>query len=434
MWPAMLPHAASPAVLPSSPATSGPEETDAIRGLAALVVLLHHCWQCVLPDQNTFPWFSAAGGPPPTAGAPLLATIIASTPLRLLFSGHAAVGLFFVLSGFVLTQSLRGSRHRDYVTFAVRRICRIWLPFVVVIVVAAGLRLMIDSRPIAGMDWLNQSWNTPVNGRLILGHAAMLGTTTYQNLDNPMWSLVHEMRISLIFPLLLLATVARPRLAVLLTSAIFAAFSSRYTMNLLKSLWGDQLPGEIAVSLTQTARYGIFFVFGIVLAANVTKTQAVLGSSPKLRAALWASAAALLCIPYSKGYFDYAYALGALALLAVCISSPTAARWLRRPTLQGLGKISYSLYLVHLVVILSLVHLLHEWMPTYAILAIAIPAAVMTAMLAYRLVESPCRDLGRSFTRRTIPSQPTRAWHEPAARSTPPDPESQASNRSAVRP
>ena len=62
-----------------------------------------------------------------------------ATPLRLLVSGPAAVLLFFVLSGFVLTLSLKSEKRPNYPAFAVSRFARIWLPFAVAILASAAV-------------------------------------------------------------------------------------------------------------------------------------------------------------------------------------------------------------------------------------------------------------------------------------------------------
>jgi len=52
--------------------------------------------------------------------------------------------------------------------------------------------------------WFNRGWSDELTWRLILNHIIMIGPQFDTNaLDSPMWSLIHEMRISIIFPLLM---------------------------------------------------------------------------------------------------------------------------------------------------------------------------------------------------------------------------------------
>jgi peptidoglycan/LPS O-acetylase OafA/YrhL len=373
-------------------------ELDAVRGIAAFLVVLHHCWQSILPDQNTFPF--VASDMAVSQAARQAAFWINVSPFRLLFAGHPAVGIFFVLSGFVLTKSLRGPRRASYLPFVIRRVFRIWVPFALVILCAAGLRYLIAPEPIVDRAWLNDSWSTPLSWELIAGHLLMLGTPTYVNLDNPMWSLVHEMRISLVFPLLAMLTMRFPRAALGASIAAFAVLSINRLVGHFTAPTDSNIVGGVLMSVIQTVRYCMFFTFGIILALKSAAIGDWLGSRPRTQAALWFIALALLWIPYTAGYVEFAYAVGAFVLLALCIHSPRAGRALRHPALAWLGKVSYSLYLVHLLVLLSLVHLLNGVLPLYAILLIVIPLSLLAAALSNRFIELPCNDFGKRLVSR----------------------------------
>jgi len=148
-------------------------ELDSVRGIAAFVVLLHHLWMVILPDQNTFP---LSGYPIPGGGA--LATMafwISVTPLRLLFCGHSAGCVFFVLSGFALMKALENPQQRQYTTFITRRFFRIYPPFAVAILLAAARSCLFQPQPLPtshwpALNWVNAYWTTPVTVPMILGH------------------------------------------------------------------------------------------------------------------------------------------------------------------------------------------------------------------------------------------------------------------------
>ena len=360
-------------------------ELDSIRGIAAFVVILHHCWQMLLPDENTFPF----GPHAPTSH---LAAYLALSPLRLVFNGHAAVGLFFVLSGYVLMQSLTGTKVPTYGQFVVRRICRIWLPFVAAILFAGLLRALIDPAPLTGRAWINTSWNTPLTLKLILGHLAMIGISPYDNLDNPMWSLAHEMRISLVFPLLAAITIWRPRAVFGCALVGLVTLSARHiVLRLGATDDGDALP-QLIYSLIQTCRYGSFFVLGILLARReVSFPQATLW---------WCAAFALLWLPYVAAIIDVAYAFGSFLLIALCIQSSSARAILSHALPRWLGQISYSLYLLHLPILLAFEHTLHGRLADPVILLLAIPTSCAVAHVSYRFIELPSIKLGKSISAR----------------------------------
>jgi peptidoglycan/LPS O-acetylase OafA/YrhL len=372
-------------------------ELDSVRGIAAFIVVLHHVWETILPDQNTFPLLGRAA-----AGTGWLADIafwISVSPLRLLFCGHAAVGVFFVLSGFALTKSLENPRQRSYGPFILRRFFRIYPPFAFVILASAAFCYLFKPLPIPGRDWLNLSWNEPVSLQLVAGHLLMLVTAgTYNSLDSPMWTLVHELRISIIFPLLAAAAIARPRPALIASAGVFAVLSVRHLTTLLGTVIHPDLLRDIVLSFIETARYVVFFVLGILIAAKNPAIERFLRRHARTVPLLWALAFCALAVPYAKAYLEIFYAAGAFLLIALCIHSDAAKRLLRHDALLWLGRVSYSLYLSHHVVLLAMAHLLYRQLPMWAILALFVPLSLIVAEILNRLIELPSSNLGKRLS------------------------------------
>jgi peptidoglycan/LPS O-acetylase OafA/YrhL len=393
-------------------------ELDSVRGVAAFVVVLHHLWETVLPDQNTFPLV----GYPISANAVVdngvvahIALLISVSPLRLLFSGHAAVGVFFVLSGFALMKALENPQQRQYSKFLMRRFFRIYPPFAVVILVAAALSLLLRPQPIAGRDWINHYWLAPVTFNMVLGHLAMIATAGYyDSLNSPMWTLVHELRISIIFPLIATAARARPGLVLALSVLLFSLLSITHLTAAIGAHIHPQLLSEFVLSILQTLRYVMFFVLGILLVTQAPGVNALLGRHAWVKKYLWALALLLLAVPYTKGYTEICYALGAFLLLNLCLNSDGARRLLRHAGLQWLGKVSYSLYLVHLVVLLSAMYLLHDLLPVWLILILVLVGSAVIADLFNRAVELPSSRLGKWAAARLQPARPPLRQSEPS--------------------
>jgi peptidoglycan/LPS O-acetylase OafA/YrhL len=116
---------------------------DSIRGIAALVVVLHHCWLGTAPAS-----FSSHNS--------LASITLASVTSILLYglnrffaSGRSAVIIFFVLSGFVLACSLL-ARRTPYVSYAVKRVFRIYPAFLFVILTSYCLHRVIGFHPSEG--------------------------------------------------------------------------------------------------------------------------------------------------------------------------------------------------------------------------------------------------------------------------------------------
>lgn len=383
-------------------------ELDSVRGVAAFVVLLHHLWMVILPDQNTFP---LTGYPIPGGGA--LATIafwISVTPLRLLFCGHSAVGVFFVLSGFALMKALENPQQRHYTTFITRRFFRIYPPFATAILGAAALSWLLQPQPLPtshwpALNWVNAYWTAPVTIPMVLGHLGMISTAGYYNsLNSAMWTLVHEMRISVLFPLIAAAAVARPRWVLIAGVSLFIVFSiTHLTLSIAAHL---QPPGlaDFFLSILQTLRYVLFFVLGILVVTQATAISAFLGRHSGIKPVLWVTAAILLAIPYTKGYTELAYAVGSFLLLNLCLNSDRARALLRNPVLQWLGRVSYSLYLTHLVVLLALVYTLYNVLPMWLILLLVLTVSLVTAEIFNRWIEMPSARLGKRMAGRVRPA------------------------------
>ena len=123
----------------TSAATGGGRfhELDALRGVAALAVVFSHCIVIILQDA--------------TLAEGLLKDALRTvkySPLGWAVAGLPAVLLFFTLSGFVLARMLEGARIA-YPGYAVKRIARIWLPYLVSVLLAMLL--------ISTLGWMRTS-------------------------------------------------------------------------------------------------------------------------------------------------------------------------------------------------------------------------------------------------------------------------------------
>ena len=79
---------------------------------------------------------------------------------------------------------------------------------------------------------------------------------------------------------------------------------------------------------------------------------------------------------------------------------------LRSPALQWLGRVSFSLYLVHVPVALALAYALHGTLPAAAIAALTVVLALPAAAVFYVAVERPSLLLSRRAAVSTRPSSP----------------------------
>lgn len=375
---------------------------DSVRGLAAFVVLLYHALLVFPGTQENRRAFLVEGWSAPMAW-------LYATPLRIFVSGPAAVLLFFVLSGFVLTLNLASPRRPTYGEFALSRYIRIWIPFAVVIFASAVLSKIIPQQPIlSSSDWFRYTWSIGATTSNIISHLLMTGTAG--DLDNPMWSLVHELRVSLIFPVLFLVASKRPliSLASSIVLMIICVAFLKYT---------DSRTTFI-MSLAQTGTYIYFFIAGIVLAKNF---DFVLNKIQHLPVILKPSMIflSLLCLSFSPSTTNNISTFGSIPLLlmngiaaasiiAFCALPGKLSRFLTKAAPSYLGRISYSLYLTHLITITSVVYALGPDTPLVLAVVLALPLSVAIADLCQRFIEMPSHRLAKVITARA-PTSPAEA-------------------------
>jgi peptidoglycan/LPS O-acetylase OafA/YrhL len=212
---------------------------------------------------------------------PLWLERIQYTPLNFFCDGIGAVILFFVLSGLVLNLkyvSLPTLPPRWVAAFIVNRIFRIYPAFFVAIFLSLLLRFVLYDPTVMGAMSadLNSHWRDPLNlpDFLKLFTLVIPGIHPDQ-IDPPMWTLVLEMRISLLFPLVIFC-LCRPWKTTNDLVFLVATYLVCFPVN-----------GE-------TVRFVPFFVLGAVCAKHFDRLRSLLGGFNPLAQVLWLAAS--LCL------------------------------------------------------------------------------------------------------------------------------------------
>ncbi|MDA0183307.1 acyltransferase [Solirubrobacter phytolaccae] len=310
---------------------------DGLRALAALGVVVHHCWQY---SGNPEPW-------------------------NLWLQLSLGVALFFCLSGFLVYGPWASGRQIRVGRFYALRAARI-LPLYYLTVVAA-LVLLAGTGHARDIDHWPQ----------LLGFAVFAQNYSPElagHLNPPTWTLAIEVTFYAFVPLI--GLVARRRLSVLvaLTAASVA--------------WSKLTPEPAVV---QQTLLDVFGLFGVGMIARVlTEGRAV----PKwlVRALLVGGAA--LVVTYAIGRLGNA--LGPLpagvgfAAIVVACSTPHAPRLLSARPLADLGTLSYGVYLWHYPILLGLQA--HDLLPERdfaATCALVGALSIAAAALTWHALEQP---------------------------------------------
>lgn len=360
-------------------------QLDALRGLAAFTVVMAHF--SLLPPLEAW----------------------RQVPWRLLCAGHEAVILFFTLSGFVLTLQIHGSRKLSFSEFAIRRICRIYLPYLGAVAFAwvCYMGCYYGTVDWAG-DWFNALWPATLTNVTLIQHLLFVLPFETWRLDPIIWSLVYEMRISLLFIPVVFIVFSVPAWQAIGAAASLSLATCIYAVLTHRSL----IQASTSAEWLPTLHYLLMFVVGAVMARHRDEivsrlrehgSTAVLLLAGSLVLYLAASRLAMLPSAFVGPYlFDWLVVIAVSSIIAGAIALPGFARLLETPPLPFLGKISYSLYLYHAVVLFAVVHLLGNRLGAVLTLGIVAVLIAPVTYTGYILVEYPAMRLGSRLSRKLV--------------------------------
>jgi peptidoglycan/LPS O-acetylase OafA/YrhL len=311
-------------------------------------------------------------------------------------NGPAAVVLFFTLSGFVLSLPVWRETKTSYPRFALRRTFRIYPPYLFALLLSvAGAYLFHSHKQPHLSPWFQGSWSTPVDQHLVLQHLLFIGPK-YQaaQYNTVFWTLILEMQISLIFPILMNILRHMPSGG----EWLLAGF-----IWMLGLVWSYLFPLSCLGGIIY---WSSFFVAGAIGARLVLTTRSPFSKIFTRTSTLSFSLMLLACSTFighsgSNIMMLLSYlpcGIGSLGTVFCAIYHQSFHRLLQAAVPTFLGRISYSLYLCHAIVLNICFHILY---PSWSFSAIFLPYALATlilAMLLHKFVEEPAIQLGRWLT------------------------------------
>jgi peptidoglycan/LPS O-acetylase OafA/YrhL len=371
---------------------------DGLRGLAALQVIALHNVMAFLPGLS-----------------------LGFTPLQALYDGTFAVSLFFLLSGAVLTLSFARTVEDIAGTLA-RRLVRLWLPIAASGVVACLLTVAIpDAHTLAGqltgsLGWLGVAKPTPsvsVLLREVFVDSMPLGTAESslfagllpglrplgRLLDPPVWSLHVELYGSLlVLGLTWLRAhsarwhrIAAPCLFVLLLPHPIALL----VLGHLTAPWLRPTPWQPGAPRMRAAAIPMIAA-GLLLIATPPEAWLTLVNDRLAQATI-------IGLPQMYGAFTVQRMLAAVLVYTGVLAGVEVQRALAGPVPRWLGRLSFSLYLIHFPILFTLTSwgfvVLLRWLPFGIAMVAAIigglGVTVVAAMLFERWVDRPAIALSR---------------------------------------
>jgi peptidoglycan/LPS O-acetylase OafA/YrhL len=372
---------------------------ESVRGVAALMVTLLHAF-LVLNGH----WELWLGAFPPVNSIQAFMT----KSLLTLFNGQAGVTIFFVISGFVLGLSLdRGKSGflQNGTKFILRRAFRIYPAHVVALGCTMAYLIFHEVRPQPnGSGWFNHVYSEPVSLLVIAANMLLLSNT----INPPTWTLTVEMVAALLLPVLhgMNRRVSRFQSLGVLALLMLVTYKFHHVVSLV---WlfafylGLMLPswGQDIAARTSRSRLGTSAAFACALCVFLFVRTALHGHGT-----------------VTPPIVEYAEAFAAAAILGLTIYGRELAcyRFLDLPLVRFYGRISYSLYLYHVLVLYVVSSLLFAYAPGAALMrypvifsamigVATVVGATVLATVSYVWIEKPGIDLGKELAARIWPKR-----------------------------
>lgn len=319
---------------------------------------------------------------------PLAATVaLHHSPVSLLSNGGGGVHIFFVLSGYCLSRpASRALSLLPLVQFYVRRALRIHPPYVAGLLISWFLSGSLYDRS-APVEALSQSW---IDLRRVhispgaLRQALLFPGEAFVQLPVG-WTLKVEALFSILLPALMLLATRAHWLLLVSVSVPALLIEDRTTYDFL--------------------RFSLDFSFGIAIYCERDRLATMFESMHiAFRAALLAAGIALLTSPpffmldLDQPLRSLVFYCGGAALIVMCaVHMPGVRGALSRGLVSYLGRISYSVYLIHAPIIILLTpyvdHQLNFAEGTLFV-AICLVTTYMIAPVIYTFVEEPAMRAG----------------------------------------
>ncbi len=350
---------------------------DSARGIASLMVFIMHFYCNKFPQSANTAVFC------------------------IFFNGNDAVSFFFVLSGFVLSYKyVVLNKTLDLKQYFVSRFFRLWPPFFVAMTAGCVFGFYVGHE----LTWSKLYDIFIANKFLYWEEAAML---RFHNLYYyPGWSLAIEFVGSFLLPFyLIIAFKNRKLLPWLIFFFLIVAgqnfyASTHFLLGIIISCYYTEInPESFAKRKWYKYRYIILAAAILLFPKRHFETLSPLGSTFK----------------YFEGFMGWdgnTYtAFSAAVFLVAILYSKKAQRFLENKILLFIGKISFSIYLVHPVAISIALNFIEKALPTQnpnivvpTIFTCVVVITLVFSLILYHLVELPSIKLGKKLIRKMKPS------------------------------
>ena len=348
---------------------------EGLRGIAAMQVVLLHFVTGFMPYSAKHAW----------------------PPLRILFDGHTAVYVFFLISGAVLTPSF--ARPGPFTAKLCKRVVRLAIPVaaaavIATVLIAAMSRAHGTAAALTGSKWLAMdSSGAPTFEHLareigldslLLGYReatlfmplAHSLTPMDHSLDAPFWSLHLELYGSLLVLCLVTLRAWSRRLHLIAIAACAIAFG---THPMFLFVLGHLLPPRLAGG-GKGIPGALLLLLGLLMSA--TKNWPILEPTHAFLSHTELASAPTL--------FQFQSQLAAIALFLGVRHTPFLWPALQSTPFRHLGRLSFSIYLLHFPILFTVICLAFTVLPSVTAAFVLFVALTLLAAAAFqRWIDAP---------------------------------------------
>jgi peptidoglycan/LPS O-acetylase OafA/YrhL len=328
---------------------------------------------------------------------------LVQSPLHILWAGPEMVPVFFILSGYVLTlPAVRRGNAWFSPSYYPRRLIRLYPTAWVAIGFAAVMHVIPAHTPQPhATGWLN-FYAVPLTGGDTLKSVTLIGPEAdLYGLTTALWTMRWEVIFSMLLPVIIagaLLTRGRPGVAVLTAGVCFLLICTQ------------SADGAFVV---KALHFLPIFALGVLMAIHQPPRRPRPDGAPErwfgVPDTVWSVSAILACVGLlTLGYWtinvdvssttdwvEAATMAGACMLVWLCRGDRIAIAAMSTRPSQWLGDRCYSLYLVHLPIVLSLAFAFHGRVNALALLAMSLVLSLIGADILFRVVEKPSITLSR---------------------------------------
>lgn len=324
-------------------------ELEGLRVIAAIIVVFYHAALIFYPG-----YFYGANGTNPMF-APVqnmrFEDNLYQNPLSALLSGTFAVGIFFVLSGFVLSIGYFKKRESSVIVrMASKRYLRLMLPALASVMIGwtlislGGAEIVKNAVAVTHSGWLAQLWLTPPNFFDAIWQGTVAMFTIGQVHYNPvLWTIHHELLGSfIIFGTALIFSSSRHRWIVY-AGLIFILANTWLLGFILGMILADLYVNKERFYEILSNKFTYLLILAGIVVGGFPSGPV---TSPLYKA---------LIVPGYNGTQQLSFytAIGATAVVIGILALPGLKKIMSHRFVSGMGKYTYALYLIHMPILFT---------------------------------------------------------------------------------